>query len=158
MNQATIHGALSAMQEYLERSTRPLEEADSSFAPKEGMFTTAGQMAHIAQTVEWFFDGAFSAGGFSMEWEKMDAQVRGCQSLTEARAWMARAFGAAHAAADGHTEAEWASPLPAGPIMGGLPRHSVVSALMDHTAHHRGALTVYARLLGKVSPMPYMDA
>jgi uncharacterized damage-inducible protein DinB len=42
--------------------------------------------------------------------------------------------------------------------MGGLPRHSVVSALMDHTAHHRGALTVYARLLGKVSPMPYMDA
>jgi len=103
-------------------------------------------------------DGAFAAGGFSMEWEKMDAQVRGCQSLTEARAWMARAFGAAHAAADGHTEAEWASPLPAGPIMGGLPRHSVVSALMDHTAHHRGALTVYARLLGKVSPMPYMDA
>ena len=25
-----------------------------------------------------------------------------------------------------------------------------------HTAHHRGALTVYSRMLGKVPPMPYM--
>jgi uncharacterized damage-inducible protein DinB len=41
--------------------------------------------------------------------------------------------------------------------MGGLPRYAIVSALTDHTAHHRGALTVYARLLGLVPPMPYMD-
>jgi hypothetical protein len=27
----------------------------------------------------------------------------------------------------------------------------------DHTAHHRGALTVYSRLLGKVPKMPYAD-
>ncbi len=27
----------------------------------------------------------------------------------------------------------------------------------SHTAHHRGALAVYARLLGKVPAMPYMD-
>jgi uncharacterized damage-inducible protein DinB len=26
---------------------------------------------------------------------------------------------------------------------------------VEHTAHHRGALTVYSRLLGKVPPMPY---
>jgi uncharacterized damage-inducible protein DinB len=39
--------------------------------------------------------------------------------------------------------------------MGGQPRHSIIGALIDHTAHHRGALTVYARLLSKVPPMPY---
>ena len=41
--------------------------------------------------------------------------------------------------------------------MGGQPRLAIFGALTDHTAHHRGALSVYTRLLGKVPPMPYMD-
>ena len=45
--------------------------------------------------------------------------------------------------------------LPPGPIMGGVPREAFVNGLADHTAHHRGALTVYSRLLGKVPDMPY---
>jgi len=28
--------------------------------------------------------------------------------------------------------------------------------MVEHTAHHRGALTVYSRVLGKVPAMPYM--
>ena len=47
--------------------------------------------------------------------------------------------------------------LPEGPIMGGLPRMAIFGAITDHTAHHRGALTVYARLQGVVPPMPYGD-
>ena len=43
-------------------------------------------------------------------------------------------------------------------IMGGAPRLAIFGAINDHTAHHRGALTVYARLNGIVPPMPYMDA
>ena len=35
------------------------------------------------------------------------------------------------------------------------PRLGVVSGIVDHTAHHRGSLAVYARLRGKVPPMPY---
>ena len=31
----------------------------------------------------------------------------------------------------------------------------IVWAMVEHTAHHRGALTVYSRPLGKVPPMPY---
>ena len=58
---------------------------------------------------------------------------------------------------DANCEAAWVEPLPPGPIMGGLPRLAVFGALTDHTAHHRGALSVYARLLGKVPPMPYME-
>ncbi len=38
-----------------------------------------------------------------------------------------------------------------------VPRFAIFSAITDHTAHHRGALTVYARLKGIVPPMPYMD-
>ena len=31
----------------------------------------------------------------------------------------------------------------------------IVAAMADHTSHHRGALTVYARLRGKTPAMPY---
>ena len=40
-------------------------------------------------------------------------------------------------------------------IMEGAPRLSVVSGIVDHTAHHRGSLAVYARLIGKEPLMPY---
>ena len=55
------------------------------------------------------------------------------------------------------SEAEWARPLPDGPVLGGQPRSSVFWAIMDHTAHHRGALTMYARSLGRTPPIPYTD-
>jgi uncharacterized damage-inducible protein DinB len=40
--------------------------------------------------------------------------------------------------------------------MGGQAMSGVVWGMIEHTAHHRGALTVYSRLLGKVPPMPYV--
>lgn len=158
MTQQEMSTVLSESKEYFDRSTRVLDESDSAFAPSEGMFTASQQVAHAAQTLEWFFQGAFAAEGFDLDFERMDKQVRATTSLAAARAWMDRACEAAHAAVRAHGEAEWAAPLPAGPIMGGLPRHAILSAVMDHTAHHRGALTVYARLRGKVPAMPYMDA
>jgi uncharacterized damage-inducible protein DinB len=48
-----------------------------------------------------------------------------------------------------------AAPLPAGPIMGGEPLYNLFWSIIDHTAHHRGALTAYTRLLNKVPVMPY---
>ena len=42
-------------------------------------------------------------------------------------------------------------------IMRGARKSTIVQAIVDHTAHHRGALTVYTRLLGKTPPMPYME-
>jgi len=150
-------GQLAAMKEYFDRSTRALEEADSTFAPKEGMFTVANQVAHAAQTVDWFIAGAFAEGGFSMDFENMDKEVRSVSSLAAAKAWMDKACAAGMSAVEAHSESDWSASLAPGPIMGGMPRFAIFGALTDHTAHHRGALTVYARLLGKVPPMPYMD-
>ncbi len=143
--------------EYFNRSTRALTEANSSFAPATGLFTAAGVVAHAAQTIDWFFNGAFAAAGFDLNFEQADKEVRACTSLQVARAWFDAATDRAKATAAAHSAEEWAALLPPGPIMGGLPRYAIVSALTDHTAHHRGALTVYARLLGLVPPMPYMD-
>lgn len=148
---------LTLIEEYFGRSTRALTEEDSQFAPHPGMFTAAQQIAHTAQTIEWFVDGAFAPGGFSMDFETAEKEVRAVTSLEAARTWMARACTHARAALASHSAEEWNTPLPPGPIMGGAPRSAIFSSIADHTAHHRGALTVYTRLRGKVPPMPYMD-
>ena len=152
-----MHGQLNEIKEFFDRSTRALDEADSVFMPAPGMFTAAGQIAHAAQTVEWVFRGALAAGGFDMDFERMDAEVRAVSSIKAAREWMDKAYKEAVKTIDAHSEAEWDAPLPEGPIMGGHRRFFIFGAIRDHIAHHRGALTVYARLVGKVQPMPYME-
>jgi uncharacterized damage-inducible protein DinB len=77
--------------------------------------------------------------------------------LTAARAWFARAVAAATAALAAKSDADLLAPIADGPVMGGGPRMAIVSGITDHTAHHRGALTVYARLAGATPPMPYAD-
>lgn len=149
--------ALQSAHEYFNRSTRNLTEAHSTFAPAEGMMTAAQQVAHVAQTIDWFMEGGFRPEGFSMDWEEQAKVIAGYTSLEQARAWFERAMANALAETGKLTDAELLAALPEGPIMGGVPRMAVFGAISDHTAHHRGALTVYARLNGIVPPMPYMD-
>ena len=147
---------LNMIREYFNRSTRPLAEEHSNFAAKEGLLTVAGHVAHCAQTIEWFFDSAF-APEWNMDWEAMEKDVRAVTSLKEARSWFERSIRRATEITEAHTAAEWQSPFQPNPIMGEIPRHSILSAVLDHTAHHRGALTVYQRLLGLTPLMPYME-
>lgn len=150
-------GQLSAAQEFFNRSTRNLTEAHSAVMPAEGMMTAAQQVAHAAQTIEWFMDGAFAPAGFNLDFEGHFKQVLACASLKDARAWFERAMEKAKATVATKSDADLLAPLAAGPIMGGMPRMVVFGSITDHTAHHRGALTVYARLQGVVPPMPYGD-
>jgi len=152
-----MHGQIASMREFFERSSRVLEEADSQYAPKPGMFTVSQLVAHSAQTIDWFMQGAFAEGGFGMDFDAMDKEVRDVTSLKAAREWFAKWCDAAGKVIDAHSEADWGGKLAEGPIMGGMPRMSIFGAITDHSAHHRGALTVYSRLLGKVPPMPYME-
>ena len=154
------HQALVELQtarEYFNRSTRNLAEAHSNFAPAEGMMTAAQQVAHVAHTIDWFVEGAFRPEGFDQNWEEHAKIVGSYTSLEQARAWFERASANATAKATSLSDAELLEALPEGPIMGGTPRMAIFAAINDHTAHHRGALTVYARLNGIVPPMPYME-
>jgi len=156
MTPQEIKQAIQGMKDYFNRSTRPLQEEHSTFAPGEGLYTVAQQVAHTAQTIEWFFGAAFSEN-WRMDFEGMDKEARAVTSLNEARAWFEKAIDQALCVAEAHDAAEWASTFPPNPIMGEVPRTAVMAACVDHTAHHRGALTVYERLLGLTPPMPYMD-
>ena len=148
---------LRSAHEYFNRSTRNLTEAHSTFAPSAGMMTAAQQVAHVAHTIDWFIEGASRPEGFGLDWEAYAKVIDGYTSLDKARAWFERAVASASAKVTGMSDADLMAPLPDGPIMGGVPKIAIFGAIVDHTAHHRGALTVYARLNGIVPPMPYME-
>ena len=144
-----------ASKEFFERSTRVLEEADSNFRPHEEMMTVAQQVAHAAQTLDWFIDGATQQKGFDLNFEEHAKDLKNVKSLAEARGRLDVACQRAVDFLRSRTPEELARPLPAGPVMGGQPASDIVWSMVEHTAHHRGAMTVYSRMLGKVPPMPY---
>ena len=147
---------LLASQEYFQRSTRVLEEPDSGYTPQSGMMTAAQQVAHAAQTLDWFIGGATRPEGFDLDFEKHAKEVAAVTSITAAREWLAKSYANAIDFIRARGPEGLAQPLPQGLVMGGQPIGNIVWAMIEHTAHHRGALTVYSRLLGKVPPMPYM--
>jgi uncharacterized damage-inducible protein DinB len=147
---------LNSSEEFFNRSTRVFQEEHSAYRPVESQYTVATQMAHVAKTVEWFAEGTFSPTGFDMDFEAHISEVMACTSIAAAREWVARAFNHARALVSSKTEAELAEMFPEGGILSG-PKWGFVSGVVDHTAHHRGSLAVYARLLGLNPPMPYMD-
>jgi uncharacterized damage-inducible protein DinB len=146
---------LLASKGFFNRSTSVLEEADSGFRPQSDMMTVAQQVAHVAHTLDWFIQGASRPEGFDLDFEKMAKEINAVTSLAAARAWLDKAYANAVTFLRSRGADGLAEPLPAGPVMGGQPISDIVWAMVEHTAHHRGALTVYSRMLGKVPPMPY---
>ena len=144
-----------ASKKFFERSTRVLVETDSGFRPQEGMMTVAQQVAHTAQTLDWFIEGASRPEGFNLDFEKHAKALDAVTSLDAARQMLATAYANAIHFLRSRGAEDLALPLPPGPVMGGQPVTDIVWAMVEHTAHHRGALTVYSRELGKVPPMPY---
>jgi uncharacterized damage-inducible protein DinB len=142
---------------FFNNTTSVFTEDDSEYAPDTQQFTVAQHVAHVAQTIEWFMAGGFAEDGFDLDFAKHIEAVRAVTSLADARAWLGRAVAGAVAILEKQTAETMLEPLPDGPVLGGEPRAAVVGAIAEHTAHHRGALAVYARLRGKVPPMPYSD-
>ena len=146
---------LKTTQHFFNRTIGCLEEADSGFAPKDEMYTVASHVAHTAQTVDWFVGGAFGPEGFDMNFEKHVQDAKAATSLDEAKAWFDRSIENAIAAVESKSQEELEESFPEGSILAGSMKLAIVAGIVDHNAHHRGALAVYARLLGKVPPMPF---
>ena len=146
---------LLASKGFFERSTRVLEESDSNYRPQDGLMTAAQQVTHVAQTLDWFVDGVSRAEGFNLDFQKLAEELEGATSLATARQRLDAAYRNAIEFVRSKTAEQLAAPLPEGPVLGGQPLCAIVWAMVEHTAHHRGALTMYSRLLGKVPPMPY---
>jgi uncharacterized damage-inducible protein DinB len=146
---------LVASKDFFDRSTRVLDEADSGFRPQQDMMTVAQQVGHTAQTLDWFIEGASRPEGFDLDFEKHAKGLADVTSLAVARQTLETAYANAIHFLRSRSPEDLAQPLPPGPVMGGQPIGDIVWAMVEHTAHHRGALTVYSRMLGKVPQMPY---
>jgi uncharacterized damage-inducible protein DinB len=146
---------LDATRKFFNKTTSIFEEGDASYAPEPGLYTVAGHIAHSADTVDWFVEGGFGKG-WDLDFDTAIAKARAVVSLRDARDWLERSFDSAIKVIGAASDATLNETIPDERIMAGSPRRSVVGGIVDHTAHHRGALTVYARLIGKEAPMPYM--
>ncbi|MEO1370009.1 MAG: DinB family protein [Acidobacteriota bacterium] len=147
---------LHASREFFERSTSVFEDEHSDFAPHEGLMTLTQQVAHAADTFDWFRNALIDMEGFDMDFKAMEARIAAAGTLSEARRWFERAHGDMVTFLESSTPESLAEQLPEDdPIMPGAPRAALVAGILDHTAHHRGVLTGYARALGLVPPMPY---
>jgi len=147
---------LEGMREYFNRSTRPLEEAHAGFAPRDGLYTVAGHVAHVAQTIEWFYDSAFS-DTWRMDFDEMDKQARGVTSLADARAWFEARGEQGHAGYRRPQRAGVGVALPAESHHGRAAACVDHRAVTDHTAHHRGAAHRVPAAARAHSPHAYMD-
>lgn len=147
---------LENQRRYFLKTISCFKPKDATFVPREGMMSVAHQIAHVAQVVDWFIEGAFSPQGMNEDWEDQAKRVQAVTELKPAVAWLNQAYDRAVEAVRTHSDEEWREPIAQESIMGGLPRASIFSGMADHTAHHRGSLAVYARLVGHEPEMPYM--
>jgi hypothetical protein len=105
-----------ASKEFFERSTRVLEENDSEFRPRDEMMTVAQQVAHTAQTLEWFLNGATQPEGFDLNFEEQAKALVGVTSLAMAYKRLDAAFTRAVDFLRSRKPEELAHPLPPGPV------------------------------------------
>ncbi len=131
-----------------------LTENDSNFKPKEEMYTIAQHIGHAAETIDWFFEGAFGTSGFDMNFENYAEKMKKYSSFDESVKYFKKATANGIKIIELHTHEELLAPIKA-EIMNGDPKMVIVNAIVDHTAHHRGSLAVYARLLNRQPQMPY---
>ncbi|MEN8194668.1 MAG: DinB family protein [Bacteroidota bacterium] len=144
---------LKTQEKFFLNTASCLNEGDSDFQPNEEMYTVAQHVGHAAETVGWFFEGAFGEG-FDMNFDNYAEKMKRYTSFDNCVQQFKDEISAAITKVKELKEAELILTI-TGEIMTGAPKMAIVGAIVDHTAHHRGSLAVYARLLGRKPQMPY---
>lgn len=142
---------------FFDNTTRVLEEQHAGYTATPESMTVAQQVAHVAQTIDWFREGGFE-DRWRMDFEAIGAELGQVHSLAEARRMLGEAWDRLRTAVEHMPEEKLAEDIAENPILCRRPRSYTITGIMDHTAHHRGSLAVYARLAGKTPAMPYGEA
>ena len=109
MDSATLIRQLRTAIQFFDTSTAWLTEDDAAFVPADGLFSAAQQIAHVAQTIDWFVEGAFGTG-WNLDFAEHEAEVRRVVRLEEARAELQRAVERAVEVLDSKSPEELADP------------------------------------------------
>ncbi|MFC1561632.1 DinB family protein [candidate division KSB1 bacterium] len=155
MDGKTAAGIVRNERKYLQNIIKDFKPENGGFNPVEGMLTVAQQINHIAHTILWFREGAFGSG-FEMDPAVLEKQVMVKVSFEESLKKLNDTYDNWIAFLEGLSEEELNAPLPENSFFGPLPKSMIIYSNFEHTAHHRGALSVYLRLLGIKPTMVYM--
>ncbi len=139
---------LAASKDFFERSTRVLDEADSGFRPQPGMMTVAQQVAHTAQTLDWFIEGACRPEGFDLDFEKHAKETEKVTSLAAARWVVAAGGGPENAGGLGHRHGRRLGLR----LVPARPARAAIASLAVATIVAGGAGAAGAQLLGAILP------
>ncbi len=146
-------GLLRQQLHFLNNIVRGFKPEQGDFRPTPEMMTVSQQINHIAHITRWFRTAM--DGEFDMDFERQKREYMHVASLEEAKVNLAAAYEEFATFVAGKSEAWLMEPLPENRILGRAPRLAALSANADHTAHHRGALAVYQRLLGITPTLVY---
>ena len=155
MPQETVD-VLQKQQQFLMNVVGDFTEEHADYKPTGEMMTVAQQVRHIARVTDWFREGAFGSG-FNMDFESEAVEMMKPVTLEQAREELNRSFRELFERVGPLSHEEVSAPMAPNPILGECPKFVALNANGDHIAHHRGALTVYLRLLGMTPKMVYMD-
>lgn len=156
MNKADAIDLIRKQQKFFNKVVGQFKPDNAEFRPLPEMYSVVEQIRHTGLTVHWFIEGAYGAG-FNMDFEGFEKAVRQPCTFAEAAAGFDKACDDAVAIIEAGADDALLQPLPENPIFGPVPRVTVLGALSDHTAHHRGSLSVYLRLVGITPRMVYED-
>ena len=133
------------------RIVRLFEDRDLALCPGEGSMSTAGQFQHICGCHN-FVRGVLEDKTVTNELFKKPFDV---SSVAAAVRSLGAAIGEVQRAARSVTPQMWAERIsPFGPDWE-MSRGEMCWLMIDHEVHHRGQLTVYARIAGKTPGMLY---
>ena len=125
-----------------------------NFKPEDGSLTVAQQVRHIALTLQWFMDGILD-DEWMLDFEAHEVEIKKPVTLGEAKAELAGKYDALVKRIEAGGDALAGEMTKPNEIMGEVPRIEIVHHTAEHTAHHRGALAVYQRMLGVTPKMVY---
>lgn len=154
MDGKTAAAMVGEERKYLNNILKDFTEENADYAPADGMMTVAQQVRHIAQTIGWFREGAFGEG-FDTDFEAHQTEIRKPTTLAQSLDTLNAAYDDWIAFLEGLTEADLNAPMEKNEFFGTAPKAAVVTSCMDHTAHHRGALSVYLRMLSVTPTLVY---
>lgn len=154
MNKQIFISELQSSLKFFLNMVSAFQESDSAYAPQSGVYTVAAQIQHAALTVDWFLEGAIT-GGFNMDFAEHDRLARDAKSISQSVKHLNEAYGRLIDYIESHDLGLFEEEFPADSLMPGA-KYGVLFGVIDHTAHHRGALSQYLRSMGKVPPMPYL--
>jgi uncharacterized damage-inducible protein DinB len=126
----------------------------SDYKPQKEMKTVGQQIRHIELTIKFHYYSTFGPG-FDMSFQEYLAEMKKPISLEKALQGLHRMYDEAIAMLEKTTAEELLADLPNNPMLGTGACYTVIYKNSEHTAHHRGALSVYLRMLGITPAMVY---